>query len=248
MVARTGPWSTLPVRRVQARTGVSGLDTERGGDWHLTVPAVRQVLEQGWDLGPVTVLVGDNGAGKSTLVEGIATAFGMAAEGGSTGSMHRTRPTESGFAHDVQLVRGAGAPRRGFFLRAETMHGFYTYLDEHPGNDPVFHEMSHGESFLELIGSRMMRPGLYVLDEPESALSFTGSLALLRHLHDLVQHDSQVILSTHSPLLAALPGATVYEVGEWGLRECAWEDLDLVVGWRGFLDAPERYLRHVLTD
>ncbi|MBO0899099.1 AAA family ATPase [Cellulomonas sp. zg-ZUI22] len=247
MVARTGPWSTLPVRRVEA--GDSGLEDERGGDWHLSVPAVRQVLEQGWDLGPATVLVGDNGTGKSTLVEGIARAFGMAAEGGSTGSMHRTRPTESGLAHDIRLVRGAGAPKRGFFLRAETMHGFYTYLDAHPsGYDPEFHAMSHGESFLELIGSRMKpkNPGLYVLDEPESALSFTGSLALLQHLHALVRHDSQVILSTHSPLLAALPGATIYEVGEWGLRECAWEDLDLVVGWRGFLDDPQRYLRHVL--
>lgn len=239
------PFSTLPVRRVEA--GDSGLDGERGGDWHLRVPAVRQVLEQGWDLGAATVLVGDNGAGKSTLVEGVAAAFGMAPEGGSTGSRHRTRPTESGFAHDIRLVRGAGAPRRGFFLRAETMHGFYTYLDENPGAaDPVFHDMSHGESFLEVVGSRMMQPGLYVLDEPESALSFTGSLALLQHLHDLVQHDSQVILSTHSPLLAALPGATILEVGEWGLRESAWEDLDLVRSWRGFLDAPERYLRHVL--
>ena len=232
------------MRRVQA--GDPHLDGDRGGDWHRAVPAVRQVLEQGWDLGAATVLVGDNGAGKSTLVEGIATTFGMAPEGGSTGSMHRTRATESGFAHDIRLVRGAGAPRRGFFLRAETMHGFYTYLDEHPGADPMFHEMSHGESFLELIGSRMMYPGLYVLDEPESALSFTGCLALLQHLHDLVRHDSQVILSTHSPLLAALPGATIYEVGEWGLRECAWEDLDLVVAWRGFLDDPQRYLRHVL--
>ena len=239
------PFSTLPVRRVEA--GDAKLDGERGGDWHRGVPAVRQVLERGWDLGAATVLVGDNGAGKSTLVEGIATAFGMAPEGGSTGSMHRTRPSESGFAHDIRLVRGAGAPRRGFFLRAETMHGFYTYLDEHPGGrDPVFHEMSHGESFLELIGSRMMQPGLYVLDEPESALSFTGCLALLQHLHDLVHHDAQVILSTHSPLLASLPGATIYEVGEWGLRESAWEDLDLVTSWRAFLDAPERYLRHVL--
>jgi len=246
MATRSGPWSSLPVRRVEA--GDPKLDGERGGDWHRTVPAVRQVLEHGWDLGAATVLVGDNGAGKSTLVEGIATAFGMAPEGGSTGSMHRTRSTESGFAHDIRLVRGAGASKRGFFLRAETMHGFYTYLDEHPGGfDPEFHEMSHGESFLELIGSRMMRPGLYVLDEPESALSFTGSLALLQHLHDLVRSGSQVILSTHSPLLAALPGATVYEVGEWGLRECAWEDLDLVVAWRGFLDAPQRYLRHVLA-
>src|SRR5690606_24030813 len=138
-------------------------------------------------------------------------------------------------------------PRRGFFLRAETMHGFYTYLDEHPGGrDPVFHDMSHGESFLEVVGSRMMQPGLYVLDEPESALSFTGCLALLQHLHDLVRHDSQVIRSPHSPLLAALPGATRLEVGEWGLRESAWDELDLVTSWRGFLEAPQRYLRHVL--
>jgi|GEM_PF-1406962 len=89
MVARTGPWSTLPVRRVEA--GHPGLDGDRGGDRHRGVPAVRQVLERGWDLGPATVLVGDDGAGKSTLVEGIATAFGMAPEGGSTGSRHRTR-------------------------------------------------------------------------------------------------------------------------------------------------------------
>lgn len=249
MTARPGPWSTLPVRRVQA--GDPRPDAPRGGDWHLTVPAVRQVLEHGWDLAAANVLVGENGAGKSTLVEGIAAAFGMAPEGGSTGSMHRTRPSESGFAQDVRLVRGAGAPRSGFFLRAETMHGFYTYLDEHPGGgDPAFHEMSHGESFLEIVASRM-KPrykGLYVLDEPESALSFTGCLALLEHLVALVRSGSQVILSTHSPLLAALPGATIHEVGEWGLRECAWEDLDLVVAWRGFLDAPQRYLRHVLAD
>ena len=247
MTARPGAWSTLPVRRVEAGDG--GLDGPRGGDWHLAVPAVRQVLEQGWDLTAATVLVGENGTGKSTLVEGLATAFGMAPEGGSTGSRHRTRPSESGLSHDIRLVRGAGAPRRGFFLRAETMHGFYTYLDENPGgDDPAFHEMSHGESFLEIIGSRMTprNRGLYVLDEPESALSFTGCLVLLQQLDALVRAGSQVVLSTQSPLLAALPGATIHEVGEWGLRECAWDDLDLVVAWRGFLDAPGRYLRHVL--
>ncbi|GAA4623336.1 AAA family ATPase [Cellulomonas oligotrophica] len=217
-------------------------------DWYRQVPAVAQVLDEGWDLSAVTVLVGENGAGKSTLVEGVAGAFGMGPEGGSTGSRHSTRPTESALADELKLLRGAGAPRRGFFLRAETMHGFYTYLEEHPGGyDPDFHEMSHGESFLALIGSRMMQPGFYVLDEPESALSFTGSLALLQHLHELASGGSQVLLSTHSPLLAALPGAQVWEVGEWGMRRCAWEDLELVQSWRGFLDSPQRYLRHVLT-
>jgi predicted ATPase len=105
--------------------------------------------------------------------------------------------------------------------------------------------MSHGESFLALLGARTSRRGLYLLDEPESALSFTGCLALLGHLKDLVADGSQVVLSTHSPLLAALPGARVWEVGDWGLRERPWDELDLVLSWQGFLSAPERYLRHL---
>jgi predicted ATPase len=127
------------------------------------------------------------------------------------------------------------------------MHGFYTYLEQigPSPRDPVFHEMSHGESFLALLGARTSRRGLYLLDEPESALSFTGCLALLGHLKDLVADGSQVVLSTHSPLLAALPGARVWEVGDWGLRERPWDELDLVLSWQGFLSAPERYLRHL---
>ena len=249
MATGPGAFSALPVRRVQA--GGGGLEGEPAGHWHRDVPVVRQVLDEGWDLTAATVLVGENGAGKSTLVEGVAAAFGLNPEGGSTGARHRTRRTESGLADEISLVRGAGGPRRGFFLRAETMHGFYTYLDENPGGgDPSFHELSHGESFLELVASRMnpRTPGLYVLDEPESALSFTGCLVLLRHLHDLVAAGSQVVLSTHSPLLAALPGAVILEVGPWGMRRAEWDELDLVVGWRGFLEAPGRYLRHVLED
>jgi predicted ATPase len=217
------------------------------GAWFARVPAVAQVLRDGWELGPATVLVGENGAGKSTLVEALAMAFGMGAEGGSTGARNETRATESGLAQHLLLERGAGASRRGFFLRAETMHGFYTYLEANPGlrPEPVFHEMSHGESFLEVVTSRMVRPGFYVLDEPESALSFTGSLALLAHLRRLVADGSQVVLSTHSPVLAALPGARVLEVGTRGLRETPWDETDLVLSWRGFLDAPERYLRRL---
>lgn len=233
----------LPVRRVRA----DDREPVPAGAWFTRVPAVAQVLREGWDLTPVTVLVGENGAGKSTLVEALAMAFGLGAEGGSTGARNRTRASESGLAQHLLLERGAGASRRGFFLRAETMHGFYTYLEENPGirPEPMFHEMSHGESFLGLVEDRMRRPGLYVLDEPESALSFTGSLALLAHLGALVAEGSQVVLSTHSPLLAALPGARVLEVGEWGLRETPWDESDLVLSWRGFLGAPERYLRHL---
>jgi predicted ATPase len=238
----TGPVS-LPIRRVEP----DGLELD-GPAWFQQIPAVQQVARDGWDLSPITVLVGENGAGKSTLVEAVAGAYGMGPEGGSVGSGFSTRVSESPLAGQLRLVRGAGASRRGYFLRAETMHAFYTYLEANPGRggEPVFHEMSHGESFLTLVGDRMFRPGLYVLDEPESALSFTSCLSLLAHLLDLVANGSQVLLSTHSPVLAAIPGAQIWEVGEWGLRLADWEQTDLVVRWRGFLDDPERFLRHLV--
>ncbi|MFJ6229382.1 hypothetical protein ACIQF8_05265, partial [Pseudarthrobacter sp. NPDC092184] len=131
-----------------------------------------------------------------------------------------------------------------------TAKSLFTYLEKNPstsGRDDVrFHDMSHGESFLELAVNRFRGRGLWVLDEPESALSFSGCLSLLGVLKDLLASgESQVIMSTHSPLLAALPGARILEVGPWGLRPQSWEELDLVDSWRSFLDGPQRYLRHL---
>lgn len=239
------PAHNFPIRRL-AEDPAHALDR---GRWPAILPPVAQVLDQGLDLTRATVFVGENGSGKSTLVEAIALAYGLSPEGGSTGARHTTRATESLLADHLQLVRNAGATRRGYFLRAETMHGFFTYLEKNPsmgGGDISFHDMSHGESFLELAADRFRGHGLWVLDEPESALSFTGCLTLLAVLKDLLaQGDSQVVLSTHSPLLAALPGARILEVGPWGMRDRRWEDLDLVTNWRWFLDAPQRYLRHI---
>lgn len=232
----------LPVRRVR---GVPGPVPTA---WPATIPAVQSVLEEGLELGRLTILVGENGAGKSTLVEGIALAYGMSAEGGSTGARHSSRPSESVLHEHLVLERGFRTTRRGFFLRAETMHGFYTYLEDNPGKgpEPVFHEMSHGESFLEVLAERFDGPGLYLLDEPESALSFRSSLALVALLGEMARsRTSQAIVATHSPIIAATPGAHVYEVGEWGLRRTSWEDLDLVRDWRQFLHDPELYLRHL---
>lgn len=239
--------TTAPILR---RLGPDPEGPPPSADWSAAIPAVAQVLRDGWDLTAVTVLVGDNGSGKSTLVEACALAVGTGPEGGSRGSEFSTRPTESDLWRRLVAERSPGATRRAFFLRAETAHAFYTYLEDNPGMrpEPVFHEMSHGESFLALVGDRMKRPGLYLLDEPESALSFHGCLALLAHLHALVASGSQVILSTHSPVLAALPGAQIWELGAWGMRRSAWEDLELVRAWRGFLADPARYLRHVLDD
>lgn len=238
--------STLPVRRVD---GIPGAESR--SDWPWSMTAVKQLLWQGLDLAPVTVLVGENGSGKSTLVEAIAMAYGMSREGGSTGARHTTRDTESGLWEDLRLVRGAGASRWGFFLRAETMHGFYSYLEDHPGTsaEPRFHEMSHGESFLALLGSgRFEDKGLYLLDEPESALSFSGCLALVGLLHKITAHGkAQAVIATHSPIVASMPGAHIYEMGEWGYRRTPWIELDLVQNWQSFLGSPDRYLRHVIS-
>ena len=238
------PFATQPVRRVAAAEGI-----RPSGTWPHTIPAVRQLLTDGLDLEPgVTFLVGENGAGKSTLVEAIAVAFGLSPEGGSTGARLTTRATESPLSGELQLTRGAGAPRWGFFLRAETMHGYYTYLEQNPGTrgDPRFHELSHGEGFLEVLRSRFDSPGLYCLDEPESALSFSSSLALVGVLNELAAGGAQVLCATHSPVVCSLPGATIVEVGEWGLRRTTWDELELVQNWKAYLQAPERYLRHIV--
>ena len=219
--------------------------------WPRTIPAVDQILTEGLDLNPgVTFLMGENASGKSTIIEAVAAAYGLSPEGGSPFSYHSTRESESPLCWAVTLVRGAGSGRWGFFLRAETMHGWYTYIEKNPGQaargEPAYHELSHGESFLALLENRFDTSGLYCLDEPEAALSFTSTLALLGVLHDLAKSGAQVLCATHSPVLAALPGATILETGPWGLRETTWEDLELVEHWRRFLMSPQRYLRHII--
>ncbi|MEJ7772163.1 MAG: ATP-binding cassette domain-containing protein [Geodermatophilaceae bacterium] len=234
-----------PIRRVTAAPDAAA----DPGSFPANVPAVAQLLRDGLELGPATVLVGENGSGKSTLIEAIALSYGLSAEGGSTGALHSTRSSESGLWDLLTLSRNPGSTRWGYFLRAETMHGFFSYLEDNPARSPeaVFHELSHGESFLELIRDRFTGPGLYLLDEPESALSFTGCLALLTVLVELVgSGTAQVILSTHSALLAALPGADILEIGGWGMRTATWSELDLVQNWRAFLGEPEAFLRHLV--
>ncbi len=235
-----------PVVRVEYG-GSEALDARA---WPMTVPAVAQLAREGLAQPKgVTVLVGENGSGTSTLVEAVAMAYGLSPEGGSTHSDHTTRPTESPLSRGLRLRRGIGASRWGFFLRAETMHGWYTYMDTHRARrDPDYHEMSHGESFLAVLRTKFDGPAFYCLDEPEAALSFSSTLALMGALHDLARAGAQVLCATHSPVLASLPGATVLEVGKWGYRPAAWAELDLVTHWKAYLDDPGRYLRHVLDD
>lgn len=220
------------------------------GQWPYRISAVAQLLASGLDLADgVTFLVGENGSGKSTLIEAIAAAAGLNAEGGNRDARHSTRVSESPLHEALQLVRSPGAPRWSYFLRAETMHGLYTYLEDLPPGGPPrtrLHELSHGESFLEVLTDHFTRPGFYLLDEPEAALSFTSCLALVGLLDQLAGNGSQVLCATHSPLLTALPGATILQLSDSGFGPTRWEDLDLVTHWRHYLADPQSYLRHVL--
>lgn len=195
---------------------------------------------------PVTVLVGDNGSGKSTLIEAIAVAAGFNPEGGSGQVRFETEASHSDLAQHLQLVWGERLPA-GWFLRAETFYNVATFRDHSPGRAPLasYHRMSHGESFLLVANDWFAAPNLFILDEPEAALSFTGQLALVGFILDGVAAGAQFVIATHSPIVMAIPGADVRELTDDGLAATPFDELEIVELWRGFLDAPERFLRHV---
>ena len=225
--------------------------------WPFTIPAVAQIVaDGGLDIPPgITILVGENGSGKSTIIEALAAIY-----------------PRSGFENPFAMVTGVGASeedsplcfhlrpklaqlasRAGFFLRAESMHGFLAAVDQSEkafgyGGEKLQHQ-SHGESFLAVLRHRFTDVGVYFLDEPEAALSFQSCLALMALLDTMRREGSQVIVSTHSPILASLPGATLLELGDHGVRVVDnREDLALIQHWRSFMESPERYLRHLLGD
>ena len=141
--------------------------------WVQQIPAVAQLLDEGLQLpAGVTLLVGENGTGKSTIVQALAMAFGLSPEGGTPFGRHSTRPSKFGLHEQLILERGAGAAHWGFFLRAEAMHGYYTFVERSGGSprDPQFHAMSHGESFLEILRTRSTHPGSIASTSPERYL------------------------------------------------------------------------------
>ena len=238
----------LRVRR--ARQPPPDLDVDQS-EWPFTLEPVAQLLRDGLELKPgVTFLVGENGSGKSTIVEAVAMAYGFDPEGGTRYTKRSTYASESPLDRAIEIVRSLYDTHWGFFLRAESMHGWYTHQEEvgRGRHDPNWHELSHGESFLEVLKRRFDSVGFYVLDEPEAALSFASCLGLLGLLDALAREGSQVVCATHSPLLASLPGATILELDEDGFHEASWEDLDLVKHWRNYLEDPQLYLRHLLAD
>jgi predicted ATPase len=204
-----------------ARVGVRA-DLREPDAWYWRLPAVAQLRDDGMALAPATVLVGENGTGKSTLIEAVAHAL----RSSLTAQVKHWGPEPS--AEDarlwLQLALTGARPR------------------------PQGGVWAAGEGFLALLESRTTERGLWILDEPESALSFRSSLRLLALLHGIANTGSQVLLATHSPLLAALPGATVYELDGAGFTEREWPELDLVRDWQAFCDDPRRLLHHLLDD
>jgi len=229
------------------------LAEQPAGDYTDDLPALRN-LER-LELDPrVTLFVGENGSGKSTLVEALAVALRLNPEGGSRSYQlpFSTRASHSRLHRRVELERLGLPPRNSFFLRAETVFNLATEVEKehrkmHDIYDRPLHEQSHGESFLDIAINRLAPNGLYLFDEPEAALSLRGQLALMRRMHELLPHDCQFVVATHSPVLLGFPNARIYLLDEDGVREIDYEEAPQVELTRAFLDAPDRFFRELLA-
>ena len=202
----------------------------------------------------VTFLVGENGSGKSTLVEALAVAWGFNAEGGSRNFNFETRGSHSPLHRFVRPVRGRLRPSDGFFLRAESFYNAASYVEDLQRQgltgwgDRSLHAQSHGESFFALFETRFRGDGLYILDEPEAALSPSRQLSFLTRMHDLIRARSQFIIATHSPIILGYPDAAIWRASEHGLEQVAYEDTDAYQTTRGFLLHRETMLKALLED
>ncbi|MGE3172589.1 MAG: AAA family ATPase [Planctomycetota bacterium] len=234
------------LRRVELRrSAVPAFDR-----YPFCLPVVRglEVLE----LHPqVTFLIGENGSGKSTLLEALAVSLGFNAEGGSRNFAFATRASHSELHEFLLVARGPTRPRTGFFLRAESFFNVATEVERIGVADAygarALHEQSHGEAFLSLFLHRFQERGLYLLDEPEAALSPQRQLAVLARLHQLVQGGAQFVIATHSPILMAYPFAAIWHCGDRGLERVDYRDTEHYRVTRGFLSDPEGVLRLLLA-
>ena len=207
----------------------------------------------------VTFIVGENGSGKSTLIEALAVAWGFNAEGGTKNFSFSTRGSHSPLHRFIRPSRSHVRAHDGFFLRAESYFNIGTEierLDEDPlGGPPVIdsyggrslHEQSHGEAFFALFDNRFRGDGLYILDEPEAALSPQRQLSFLARLHELVLARSQFIIATHSPILLGYPDAWIYQASERGLERVDYEDTEHFQVTRNFLNRRQVFLDVLLA-
>ncbi|MDF7825823.1 AAA family ATPase [Pontiellaceae bacterium B12227] len=224
---------------------------ESFGHYPFSLPAIQSL--ETIELHPeVTFIIGENGTGKSTLLEAIAVAAGFNPEGGTQNFSFSTRSSHSALHKFLRISRGIEKPRDGFFLRAESFFNVATEI-ERMDSEPAFsppvidsyggvslHEQSHGESFLALVMNRFGGNGVYILDEPEAALSPQRQLTVMSRMHDLIADHSQFIIATHSPIMMAYPDAWIYQCTDNGLERIEYRDTEHYQITHAFLANPQR--------
>jgi predicted ATPase len=216
-----------------------------------SIPAVREIGNV--DFHPnVTFFVGENGSGKSTVMEGLALALGFGSEGGTRNVQFKTADSVSPLHDVLRLARGVPKPKDGYFLRAESFFNVATYMDEtgylQGYGGQSLHRQSHGESFMAVLLHKLRGDGIYLLDEPEAALSPSRQLAALSAIHQLVEDASQFIIATHSPILLAYPHAKIIQFDGSGISEVAYEDTEHFAITRDFLNNPAQRLQQLLAE
>ncbi|MEK3707086.1 AAA family ATPase [Paenibacillus sp. FSL R7-0198] len=223
---------------------------ENRDQYPFDIPAIRS-LERLELTNNITFFVGENGSGKSTLLEGIAHQCGFNTAGGGRNNTYETHASESSLGNYLRL---AWLPKitNGFFMRSESFYQFASHVDAMPESLQYYggrslHEQSHGESFLNLFVNRFSSKGIYLLDEPEAALSPARQLSLLRILHDL-SGTSQFIIATHSPILLGYPGAEILSFDDSHIQEVAYEETDHYQITRSFLENRDRMLNELFKD
>jgi len=208
----------------------------------------------------ITFFVGENGSGKSTLLEALAVSLGLNSEGGTSNFNFNTRKSHSSLCEHLRIGRNKKRPRNNYFLRAESFFNVATEiekLDEEPGPYPKvidsyggksLHEQSHGESFMALIQNRFGANGLYILDEPEAALSPKKQMTLLCKLNSLIKQNCQFIIATHSPIILSFPNSEIYEISKESVSKTSYEETETYKTTKEFLNNHKKYLHHLLND
>ncbi|WP_305819022.1 AAA family ATPase [Photobacterium leiognathi] len=218
-----------------------------------SIPAIKELdfIEFHPD---VTFFVGENGAGKSTLIEAIAVAMGLNAEGGNKNTGFATEQTHSELDRYIKTVKSFKRPKDYYFLRAESFYNVATYLDQlmppplQGYGGQSLHHQSHGESFMATISNKLRGSGLYIMDEPEAALSPARQMAALSEIHRLVEDGSQFIIATHSPILLAYPRAKIYRFSDSGIYETAYEDTEHYEITRNFLNRHQQMMKILMEE